>query len=154
MVMFCALKNAWGVLLKSSANNLNIATQQNTTDLKAGGGDNYSNSQSTKHQGSNLKVTGNLNISADNINIQGSLMLMSLALFRLSCCCASILDPVMLISSLVVFIVRLLVVKFEAILFAVALVLRLTLLENKPLVLDFICVALESWTDEMCQYCQ
>jgi hypothetical protein len=64
--MFCALKNAWGVLLKSSsvapakitntasnitannlditANNLNIATQQNTTDLKAGGGDNYSNS--------------------------------------------------------------------------------------------------------------
>jgi hypothetical protein len=38
----------------------------------AGGGDNYSNSQSTKHQGSNLKVTGNLNISADNINIQGS----------------------------------------------------------------------------------
>ncbi|VVM26897.1 hypothetical protein BSPWISOXPB_6192, partial [uncultured Gammaproteobacteria bacterium] len=47
-------------------------TQQNTTDLKAGGGDNYSNSQSTKHQGSNLKVTGDLNISADNINIQGS----------------------------------------------------------------------------------
>ncbi|VVM18592.1 hypothetical protein BSPWISOXPB_3511 [uncultured Gammaproteobacteria bacterium] len=47
--------------------------------------------------------------------IIAALMLMSLALFRLSCCCASILDPVMLISSLVVFIVRLLVVKFEAI---------------------------------------
>ncbi|VVM18988.1 hypothetical protein BSPWISOXPB_4066 [uncultured Gammaproteobacteria bacterium] len=58
--------------LDITANNLNIATQQNTTDLKAGGGDNYSNSQSTKHQGSNLKVTGDLNISADNINIQGS----------------------------------------------------------------------------------
>jgi exonuclease III len=29
-------------------------------------------SQSTKHQGSNLKVTGDLNISANNINIQGS----------------------------------------------------------------------------------
>jgi hypothetical protein len=37
--------------LDITANNLNIATQQNTTDLKAGGGDNYSNSQSTKHQG-------------------------------------------------------------------------------------------------------
>jgi hypothetical protein len=41
---------------------------EKTTDLKAGGGDNYSNSQSTKHQGSNLKVTGDLNISANNIN--------------------------------------------------------------------------------------
>jgi hypothetical protein len=49
--------------LDITANNLNIATQQNTTDLKAGGGDNYSKPQSTKHQGSNLKVTGNLNIS-------------------------------------------------------------------------------------------
>jgi hypothetical protein len=31
----------------------------------------------------------------------------------------------------------------------VALVLALTLLENKPLALDFICVALESWADEI-----
>ncbi|VVM17853.1 hypothetical protein BSPWISOXPB_10600 [uncultured Gammaproteobacteria bacterium] len=52
----------------------------------------------------------------------------------------------MLISSLVVSIVRLLAVKFEAMLGVVALVLALTLLENKPLALDFICVALESWT--------
>ncbi|VVM17933.1 hypothetical protein BSPWISOXPB_7102 [uncultured Gammaproteobacteria bacterium] len=43
-------------------------------------------------------------------------------------------------------IVRLLAVKFEAMLVVVALVLALTLLENKPLALDFICVALESWT--------
>ncbi|VVM25576.1 hypothetical protein BSPWISOXPB_7353 [uncultured Gammaproteobacteria bacterium] len=57
-------------------------------------------------------------------------MLMSLALFRLSCCCASILEPVMLISSLVVSIVRLLAVKFEAMLVVVALVVALTLLEK------------------------
>jgi uncharacterized protein with beta-barrel porin domain len=50
--------------LDITANNLNIATQQNTTDLKAGGGDNYSNSQSTKHQGSNLKVTGEVDVVA------------------------------------------------------------------------------------------
>ncbi|VVM25862.1 hypothetical protein BSPWISOXPB_4888 [uncultured Gammaproteobacteria bacterium] len=56
-------------------------------------------------------------------------MLMSLALFRLSCCCASI-EPVMLISSLVVSIVRLLAVKFEAMLVVVALVVALTLLEK------------------------
>jgi beta-lactamase regulating signal transducer with metallopeptidase domain len=37
-------------------------------------------------------------------------------------------------------------VKFEAMLVVVALVLALILLENKPLALDFICVALESWT--------
>jgi hypothetical protein len=43
---------------------------EKTTDLKAGSGDNYSNSQSTKHQGSNLKVTGDLNISADNIKVE------------------------------------------------------------------------------------
>ncbi|SSC07124.1 hypothetical protein BTURTLESOX_859 [bacterium endosymbiont of Bathymodiolus sp. 5 South] len=42
----------------------------------------------------------------------------------------------MLISSLVVFIVRLLVVKFEAMLVVVAL----TLLENKPLGLDLLWV--------------
>ncbi|VVM17775.1 hypothetical protein BSPWISOXPB_1661 [uncultured Gammaproteobacteria bacterium] len=60
-------------------------------------------------------------------------MLMSLALFRLSCCCASILEPVMLISSLVVSIVRLLAVKFEAMLVVVALVVALTLLEKRPL---------------------
>jgi hypothetical protein len=35
-------------------------------------------------------------------------------------------------------------VKFEAMLLVVALVVALTLLENKPLALDFICVALES----------
>ncbi|VVM26817.1 hypothetical protein BSPWISOXPB_163 [uncultured Gammaproteobacteria bacterium] len=63
-------------------------------------------------------------------------MLMSLALFRLSCCCASILEPVMLISSLVVSIVRLLAVKFEAMLLVVAL----TLLENKLLGLDLLWV--------------
>jgi hypothetical protein len=50
--------------LDITANNLNIATQQNTTDLKAGSGDNYSNSQSTKHQGSNLKVTGDSDVCA------------------------------------------------------------------------------------------
>ncbi|CAB5496257.1 hypothetical protein AZO1586R_402, partial [Bathymodiolus azoricus thioautotrophic gill symbiont] len=58
--------------LTITANNLNITTQQNTTDLKAGSGDNYSNSQSTQHQGSHIKVAGDLNINADNINIQGS----------------------------------------------------------------------------------
>jgi hypothetical protein len=42
--------------LSITANNLNITTQQNTTDLKAGSGDNYSNSQSTQHQGSHIKA--------------------------------------------------------------------------------------------------
>jgi hypothetical protein len=32
----------------SIKNKFNITTQQNTTDLKAGSGDNYSNSQSTQ----------------------------------------------------------------------------------------------------------
>jgi hypothetical protein len=40
--------------------------------------------------------------------------------------------------------VAVLAVKFEAMLLVVALVVALTLLENKPLALDFICVALES----------
>ncbi|VVM21852.1 hypothetical protein BSPWISOXPB_6130 [uncultured Gammaproteobacteria bacterium] len=45
-------------------------------------------------------------------------------------------------------IVRLLAVKFEAMLCG-GFGAGLTLLENKPLALDFICVALESWTDEI-----
>ena len=58
--------------LDITANNVSVTTQQNTTNLKAGSGDNYSNSQSTKHQASNITVSGDLNITADNINIQGS----------------------------------------------------------------------------------
>jgi hypothetical protein len=54
------------------------------------------------------------------------------------------------ISSLVVSMVRLLVVKFEAMLLVVALVLALTLLEKRPLALDFICTDLESCTDDQC----
>ncbi|SSC08938.1 hypothetical protein BTURTLESOX_1104 [bacterium endosymbiont of Bathymodiolus sp. 5 South] len=44
---------------------------------------------------------------------------------------------------------RLLAVKFEAMLVVVALVVALTLLENKLLGLDFICTDLESCTDEI-----
>ena len=58
--------------LDITANNINIGTQQNTTDLKEGGGNNYSNSQSVNHQKSNINVSSNLKVKATNVNISGS----------------------------------------------------------------------------------
>ena len=49
-----------------------IGTQQNTTDLKEGGGSHYSNSQSTEHVGSNVDIAENLAINANTVDIQGS----------------------------------------------------------------------------------